>query len=134
MLRGPNPQHLTPQPACSAEGLSLAALVTEVSCYAAAVAYGTRSGYLPTVWGSDLACHAQDSLVIATIAVLRKLPVLQTSVLVAAWLALQATLFTPVIPLAILAKFQVRMRPVCALPIAARSDAAALSPAGACCA
>ena len=93
---------------CSAEGLSLAALITEVSCYAAAVAYGTRSGYLPTVWGSDLACHLQDSLVIGTIAVLRKLPLLQTGAFVALWLGLQATLFTPVMPLWLLAKFQVR--------------------------
>lgn len=48
----------------STEGISLWSLVTEVSCYAAAVAYGSRRGYACTLWGSDLACWTQDSILI----------------------------------------------------------------------
>lgn len=86
----------------------MAALVTEVSCYAAVVAYGTRQGYAPTVWGSDAACYVQDALVVATISFFRKFPLLKVSILASAWLALQALLFSDAMPLWLLAKFQVR--------------------------
>lgn len=95
---------------CSTEGISLPALITEVSCYAAAVAYGSRREYPCTMWGSDLACWLQDSILIGMIAALRGFPVVKTAGLIAAWMVLQACLFTPLMPMWFLAKFQVCSR------------------------
>jgi hypothetical protein len=93
---------------CSAQGISLAALFTEVSCYACSVAYGVRQGYVPAIWGSDMACWTQDLMLLAMVAYMRKLDLSKVAMIGAAWLGLQAMVFSSAMPIWLLAKFQVR--------------------------
>ena len=85
----------------------MTSLVTEVSCYAAMMGYMTRSAYSPLIWGSEAACWVQDTTLLFMVAVLRKYPVARTTAIAAVWLGLQALVMSPVMPLWVLAKFQV---------------------------
>lgn len=96
---------------CSAFGLSAAALATEVSCYACTVAYGIRKGYAITLWGSELACWLQDATLLALVARLRGARIPAMTAICVGWIALKSVLFTELVPMWFLAKFQVRSRP-----------------------
>jgi PQ loop repeat len=89
------------------DGISLASLITEVSCYAGMTAYAIRKGYACFLWGSEAACYLQDSFLIAMVVVLRRLPRLQVACAAAVWLGAQALLFTEAVPMWLLSKFQI---------------------------
>lgn len=96
---------------CSAFGLSAAALATEVSCYACTVAYGIRKGYAVTLWGSELACWLQDATLLVLVARLRGARIPAMIAISIGWLALKSVLFTELVPMWFLSKFQVRSHP-----------------------
>jgi hypothetical protein len=71
------------------------------------VAYGMRKGYAITIWGSDMACWLQDSILICLVAFLKGVSLPKAGAAAALWLAVQSLLFTPTVPMWALAKFQV---------------------------
>jgi hypothetical protein len=94
--------------ACSSSGISMASLATEVSCYACTVAYGLRKGYALTIWGSEMVCWLQDATLLGLVAHLRGVRLPIAAAVSALWFAAQAVLFTDLVPMWFLSKFQVR--------------------------